>query len=101
MFFPQMVQLHNSGTNVCNALDRLRDGPIASVFLEAEIPGIGQDQKTLSRLFSGIYTNMFLYFPVRSPEAMRQALTGREDWRSAGFEAVFFQPYQWIAVQGI
>jgi hypothetical protein len=83
---------------VSNVLERFPEGPILSMFLEPESPGIWQDQKTLSRLFSGIYTNMFLYFPVRSLEAMRQALAEREDWRSAGFEAVFFQPYQWMTV---
>ena len=98
MFFPKMVQLHNSEINVSNVLDRLPDGPAPSIFLEPELPGIWQDQKTLSRLFSGIYTNIVLYFPILSLDAMRQALAERKDWRSAGFEAVFFQPYQWITV---
>jgi DNA-binding response OmpR family regulator len=98
MFFPKTVQLQNSEINVSNVLDRLPEGPILSMFLEPEFPGIWQDQKTLSRLFSGIYKNVFLYFPVPSLEAMRQVLAEREEWRSAGFEAVFFQPYQWMTV---
>ena len=98
MFFPKMVQLHNSASNLSNVLDRLSDGLVPAMFLEPEYPGIWQDPKTLSRLFSGIYTNMLLYLPVRSLDAMREALAERKDWRSAGFEAVFFQPYQWITV---
>jgi hypothetical protein len=93
-----MVQLPSSAVNLSHVLDHLRDGPIPAVFLEAEFPGIWQDPKTLSRLFSGIYTNIFLYFPVRSLEDMRQALAERKDWRSAGFEAVFSQPEQWITL---
>ena len=98
MFFPKMVQLRNSQVNVSNVLDGLRDGPIPTLFLEPEFPGIWQDPKTFSRLFSGIYTDIFLYFPFRSPEAMRQELAERDEWRSAGFEAVFSQPEQWITL---
>jgi hypothetical protein len=98
MFFPKTVQLQNSEINVSNVLERFPEGPIPAIFLEPEFPGIWQDQKTLARLFSGIYTNMFLYFPVLSLEGMRQALPEREEWRSAGFEAVFFQPYHWVTV---
>ena len=98
MFFPRMVQLPCSAVDLSRVLDHLRDGPIPNLFLEAEFPSIWQNPGARSRLFSGIYSNIFLYLPVRHLEEMRQALAERMDWRLAGFEAVFSQPEQWITL---
>ena len=98
MYFSKAAQLCKSGINLPDLLDAFPNAPNAWVFYECESPGILDQDESLSELFSCIHQNLFLYLPFASIEAMRQALSPRQDWRQAGFKAAFVQPYQFTLI---
>ncbi len=98
MYFSKAAQLCKSGINLPDLLDAFPNAPNAWVFYECESPGILDQDEALSELFSCIHQNLFLYVPFSSVEAMRQALSPRQDWRQAGFKAAFVQPYQFTLI---
>jgi len=94
MYFPKAAQLGNEEIDLIRFLDRFPRGSTPCVFYEAHIPQSIKDKETFSNIFSGGYTNIFLYFPFTSREEMQMAFAEQQDWRRAGFKAVFFQSYQ-------
>ncbi len=94
MYFPKVAQLGNDEMDLIHFLDRFPRSSTPWIFYEPNSQKILNDEKTLSKIFSAVDTNILLYFPFSSLEEMHAAFGKRKDWLQAGFKAVFYQPYQ-------
>lgn len=94
IFFPKAVQLSAYQFDLVNLLKQFKERPIPFLFYESEFSEITLDEKNLSKILSGAYNHIILYFPFTSLGGMKKALSGRHDWHRAGFKALFFSPYQ-------
>ncbi len=93
-YFPKVAQLSARRIEVTNLLEPFKGMAIPLVFYETEFSEIGSDEKNLSKICSGICKNIILYIHFESLEGMKKALSIRQDWREAGFKAIFLSPHQ-------
>jgi DNA-binding response OmpR family regulator len=93
IYFPNAAQLSAVRFDPVHLLRQFKETPIPILFYESECSEMTLDEKNLSTILSGAFKHIILYLPFTSQGLMKKALTARQDWRRAGFKALFFSPY--------
>ncbi len=94
IYFPKAAQLSAYPFDLVHLLKQFNEMPLPFLFYESEFSEMILDEKNLSKILSGAYHPIILYFPFTSLGGMKKALSVRHDWHRAGFKALFFSPYQ-------
>jgi len=87
IYFPRTAQLTKH-----NFLEIFRTTSIPFLFCDIEY------EKAPGDLFLDNYQHTIFYHPFSTIEMMMEALSVHQDWRQAGFKAIFFSQYQWKSV---
>ena len=87
IYFPRTAQLTKH-----NFLKIFRTTSIPFLFCDIEY------EKAPGDLFLDNYQHTIFYHPFSTIEIMKEALSVHQDWRQAGFKAIFFSQYQWKSV---
>ncbi len=95
IYFPQAAQISKNTFTGLAFLGQFKEGARPPIVYEAEFRDEDPEASFLSEIFSGTYKNIVICLPFLSIEAMKDALSERQDWRQAGFQALFLDRDQW------
>ena len=95
IYFPRAAQISKEHFHQARFFSQFKEEARPSIFYEAEFRGEDTEASFLSEIFSGTYKNIVICLPFLSIEAMKGALSERQDWRHAGFRALFLDRDQW------
>lgn len=98
MYFPQAVQLLNEGKGIIDILDSLKSLNPLILFLEFKSPLFLEDKEIISKILAGNFKYVCLYHPFPSLAEMTKAKQEMALWIKAGFQTLFFQPYEFIFI---
>jgi len=89
IYFPEVVRIPSSQFKPVQFFNIGKGMQIPFLLWEIEFSEMGSFRETFSNLSSEHFKNVVLSVSFATFDAMRQAFSGREDWREGGFRALF------------
>ena len=94
IYFPEVAQSSKDPFDLVHFIKHFKEEGLPFLFFETESSEMTSQEKFLPILFSGGCKNIILYFPFSSLEAMQKTVSIRQDWKEAGFKAIFISGYE-------